>query len=163
MRIHALAIALLVTACGRDAPLTEEDATRVHTATVVLLNVGYREATSLLRPIDFVHACPEGGTVRFVGEGVTSEIGVMLEFAGEFEACGFDGLVLSGTLDYLQTRSPDLTVVTRQGAVDVDGEVEGRCAYDMTETLGMDVGLERTGTVCGHATDELLADYVTPP
>lgn len=130
--------------------------------TEYLFKAGYLEATGTLMPIDFTKDCPGGGSRHFHGEGVTDSTRVA--FTGEFDACGFDGLLLSGEIEYLQVRTTtdgnNETSVMHTGNLTIDGEFDGDCELDRIQILG--ASLVRTGSVCGHAADALV-DYLPPP
>lgn len=184
------AAALSLSACSSS--LSEED-TRIAWASASLaLAQGQTQAqtaasgvraapsqeTDEIRPraaaqIDYTWSCFEGGSAHYVGsaEAVTSDLGtsdVSFDLATDFDGCGVNGVVISGSLDYSAavsaTSGSATTTLTMKGSLSFEGKVEGGCEIDMTASVSASggaggagsVSASYDGSICGHSAKATL-------
>jgi hypothetical protein len=140
----AAAALCLLAACGSDPQLGRAESERALTVANDRIHALHLEAFVLAEwPTTYETACPEGGSLAMVTAG--SIDGVPTDLQHQFTACGSEGLVLGGRLDYLEVDFCTASSATFRmvGDLEVDGTT---CTIDAAEDCAGAV----SGLACGN-------------
>jgi hypothetical protein len=153
-RIVALATPLACSGGAHDEPIGIRDAeagwyAANHAVAVAEPELLDRMAAGIVA--DILVRCPDGGDLRLVGEGEGDHD---LAIDATFEDCIDNGVMIGGELGIVAAiDARDMVSVDYQGRLQLDGDVEGRCAIDVqveVPALGDEPAMEIGGSVCGQ-------------
>ncbi len=158
--VGCAATTLLALGCGSDEPdLSKEEAFAAFGAASLAAggatdgarNCGGCLASSDTAVGSFTFSCPEGGTIDVSGNWADNAGDVSFDFALDYSACGAQGYVIDGNIDYAGAISAnqDFTF-SMDGTLSFSGQAQGSCDFniDMASSAGQ---VTYSGSVCGYS------------